>query len=112
MNLSGGLRHVVEIQSRTDVQDATTGEVTPTWATLYEEARAKIEPLSVNAFIQSQAEQSGIVANITIRYRSGLTANMRIVHNGVIYNPVGFLPDKKSGQEYLTVPCSLGVNEG
>lgn len=112
MNISGGLRHRVDIQSRTDVQDATTGEVTPTWANLYEGVAAKIEPLSVNAFIQSQAEQSGIVARITIRYRSGLTGNMRIVHNGVIYNPQGFLPDKESGLEYLTAPCSLGVNEG
>ena len=112
MNLSGGLRHRVNIQSRTDTQDATTGEVTPTWATLYEGVAAKIEPLSVNAFIQSQTEQSAIVARITIRYRSGLTGNMRIVHNGVVYNPAGFLPDKESGLEYLTAPCSLGVNEG
>lgn len=112
MNISGGLRHRVDIQTRTDVQDATTGEVVPTWANLYASVPAKIEPLSVNAFIQSQSEQSGIVARITIRYRSGLTGNMRILHNGVVYNPAGFLPDKESGQEYLTAPCSLGVNEG
>ena len=112
MNISGGLRHRVDIQTRTDTQDATTGEVTPSWATTYEGVAAKIEPLSVNAFLQSKAEQSEIVARITLRYRSGLTANMRILHNGVIYNPAGFLPDKESGREYFTVPVSLGVNEG
>lgn len=112
MNLSGDLRHRITIQSRANVQDAVTGEVVPTWSTLHSSVPAKIEPLSVRDFIQSKAEQSGIVARITIRYRSGLDATMRILHGSTIYNPEGFLPDKVSGQEYLTIPCSAGINDG
>jgi SPP1 family predicted phage head-tail adaptor len=112
MNLSGGLRHRIDIQSRTDVQDETTGEVVPTWSMLYASVPAKIEPLSVREFMAAQAVQSGITARITIRYKAGLTANMRILHGATIYNPAGFLPDLESGLEYLTIPCSAGVNEG
>jgi SPP1 family predicted phage head-tail adaptor len=112
MNLSGGLRHRVNIQSRTQAQDATTGEITTTWANLFTSVPAKIEPLSVREFMAAQAEQSGITTRITIRYRAGLSANMRLVHGSTIYNPEGFLPDKDSGQEYLTIPCSTGVNAG
>lgn len=112
MNLSGALRHRVDIQSRTNAQDATTGEITPTWSTLYSSVPAQIEPLSVREFMAAQANQSDITTRITIRYRAGLTADMRILHGTTIYNPAGFLPDKESGTEYLTIPCGTGVNEG
>jgi hypothetical protein len=29
-----------------------------------------------------------------------------------IFNPQGFLRDKDSGIEYVTIPCSQGANEG
>ena len=112
MNISGGLRHRIDIQIHDDGQDSNTGEIVPGWVTVFQNVPAKIEPLSVREFIQSKSEQSEISARITIRYRSGLSADMRILHNGLVYNPAGFLPDKKSGLEYLTIPCSLGVNEG
>jgi SPP1 family predicted phage head-tail adaptor len=112
MNLSGGLRHRVDIQRRVETQDATTGESVASWTTVYTSVPAKIEPLSVREFMAAQAAQSGITARITIRYRAGMSASMRLVHGSTIYNPEGFLPDKESGQEYLTIPCSTGVNDG
>jgi SPP1 family predicted phage head-tail adaptor len=112
MNLSGGLRHRVDIQARTNIQDATTGEVVPTWSTVYSSVPAKIEPLSVREFMAAKADQSDITTRITIRYRTGLSAEMRILHGSTIYNPAGFLPDKESGLEYLTIPCGTGVNDG
>lgn len=109
---AGLLRHRVDIQERQRTQDADTGETTDTWVDLYTSVPAAIEPISVREFIASKAAQSEIVARITIRYRAGLDATMRIVHNGKIYNPAGWLPDKESGLEYLTAPCSEGVNDG
>ena len=109
---AGQLRHRVDIEERMATQDAATGETIYTWTPLYKSVPASIEPLSVREFITAQAGQSEISARITIRYRAGLTAAMRIVHNGRIYNPQGWLPDKDSGMEYLTAPCSQGVNDG
>lgn len=113
MALSAGrLRHRIDIQKREQVQDPVTGAMTTTWVNEWSSVPAAIEPLSVREFMQSQANQAEISARITIRYREGLVATMRIVHKDRIYNPEGFLQDPDSGLEYVTIPCSEGVNDG
>ena len=109
---AGDLRHRIDIEGRQSSQDQSTGETTFTWVKLWEDVPAAIEPVSVREFVAARAAQSEIVARITIRYREGLDASMRIVHNGKIYNPQGWLADKDSGLEYLTAPCGAGVNDG
>ena len=111
---AGRLRHRVTIQERKSVQDPQTGTTTPKWVTVWENVPAAIEPLSVSGFIASQAVQSQVTARVVIRYRDGLTADMRIVHaaRNKIYNPQGWLPDPGSGLEYVTAPCTEGVNDG
>lgn len=109
---AGRLRHRVDIQARQDVQDPVTGEMVPGWVTVWPSVPAAIEPLSAREFIAAQAVQSNISARVVIRYREGLLPDMRILHRGKIYNPAGWLPDPVRGNEYLTAPCSEGVNEG
>lgn len=116
----GKLRHRVRIEEYANVLDTAgepvrgpQGEFIKEWqevATVW----ASIEPLSAREFIQSQAVQSQVTARMLIRYRDGLDAAMRLVHiaAGKIYNPEGFLPDKVSGLEYLTIPVSQGVGTG
>ena len=120
---SGRLRHrvrieqfVLDVDSNGDVvQDGETGQTSGQWlevATVW----AAIEPLSAKEFVAAQATQSKIEARIVIRQRSGLEASMRLVHmlaggvRGSVYNPAGFLADKDSGLEYLTIPVSAGVS--
>lgn len=113
MSLSAGrLRHRIDIQQRAHVQDPVTGEMVPGWANVWTAVPASIEPLSAREFIAAQATQSQVVARITLRYREGLDASMRIVHKGAIYNIAGLLPDKSSGLEYFTIPVSSGANQG
>lgn len=112
---AGSLRHRVRIEAREDVQDPDTGAVTPTWVQQHE-VWAKIEHLSVREALAAQATQSKVTARITIRYRPGMMADMRLVHvrdgyPNVTYYPHGFLADKESGVEYLTMPASEGVDE-
>ena len=109
---AGKLRHRVTIQQPTLTQDTTTGAATITWTDLHANVPASVEPLSVKEYLQSRTEQSETSVRVVIRYRDGLTPDMRILHRGKIYNPQGFLADKVSGLEYLTIPCSEGVNEG
>lgn len=109
---AGRLRHRVDIQSRQDVQDPNTGDVAPTWVTVWPNVPAAIEHLSAREFIAAQAVQSQVVARITMRHREGLDASMRILHKSTVYNIAGLLPDKDSGLEYFTVPVSAGVNNG
>lgn len=121
---AGKLRHEVRIE-RLDylrdetgqaIQDDSTGETVQQWVEVAI-VWASIEPLSAREFIASAKTQAEIVARIVIRYRDGLDASMRLVHvrtgrPDVIYNPAEFLPDKESGLDYLTAPCSRGVSEG
>lgn len=121
---AGKLRHQVRIERLADmhdetgtvIQDPDTGATSQQWvevATVW----ASIEPLSAREFIQSAKTQAEMVARIVIRHRDGLDASMRLVHvrkgkPDVLYNPAEFLPDRESGLEYLTAPCSRGVGEG
>ena len=113
---AGKLRHRVLLERPTYTQDTTTGEQVPSW-TSEGTVSAAIEPASAREFIAAQAVQSAIDTRITIRYRDDVAANWRATHmvNGVpgkIYNIHGALTDKDSGREYITLPCSAGLNTG
>ena len=114
---AGRLRHRIMIQQKVETQNQSTGEVTYVWQNLTaKKLAAEIAPSSTREFIASAAFQSEIVARIVIRWRADVTAKMRVVHTlrGVdrYYNIEGILPDPKSGVEWLTMPCSQGVNDG
>lgn len=108
---AGRLRHRVSLQEQVETRDDETGAVIVSWQE-FAKAWSAIEPLSAREFVASQAVQSEVVARITMRYRNDVTAKNRIVHNGRIYNIEGVLSDKDSGLEYMTLPCSEGINEG
>lgn len=113
MNIPAGvLRHRVTIQRPDYDHDPDTNDLVTVWTTVWDKVPAAVEALSAKEFIASQAVQSQVSARITIRYREGLTASMRILHNGRIYNIEGVLPDPDSGRAWLTLPCSEGVNDG
>lgn len=106
---AGRLRHKVRIERQ--VTTRVSGIASKSWepvATVW----AAIEPLSAREFVQSAATQSQVTARITIRHRPGIAPSMRILHGTTVYNIAGVLADKDSGIEYLTLPCSEGVNDG
>lgn len=109
---AGRFRHRVTLQRQQQTQNPVTGAIDVIWETVATGIPAAIEPLSVKEFISAQSKQSKITTRIVIRWRSGVDATMRIVHGDTIYNIEGPLPDKNSGLEYITVPCSQGVNQG
>jgi SPP1 family predicted phage head-tail adaptor len=108
----GELRHRITIQKPVTQQDPETGELTTNWVSVATNIAAAIKPSSVREFVAAQAMQSQVTARIVIRYRAGLTAQMRILHGSKIYNPQGWLADPDSGIEYLSAPCSEGTNQG
>lgn len=111
MGLSAGkLRHRVVLQSPQTARDADGG-VAIQWqdeATVW----AAIEPLSAREFIAGNAMASNVDTRITIRHYPGVQPDWRVVQGSTLYNVRGVLPDKSSGIEYLTLPCSSGVNDG
>lgn len=118
------MNHLIRIEQRApETQDVETGALIPNWDTFRDKIFCNIEALSARDFMQSRADQSDISVRITIPHIRGLDsigdveANMRVIglckcHEGRIYNPKGVLEDNFTSQEYVTVPCSQGVNEG
>ncbi|WP_339492388.1 phage head closure protein [Pseudomonas rhizophila] len=109
---AGQLRHRVEFQRPQLDQDPVTGEMVKSWVVVWPNVAAGIEPLSAREFIVAASEHSKISARIVIRYRPGVDATMRILHRNKIYAIEGVLSDRDSGLDYLTLPCSEGVNDG
>ena len=109
---AGTLRQYITIQDRQLTQDPNTGAMVVSWVDLHTDVPADVQPLSAREFIAAQAAQSQTVARIVIRHRDGLTADMRILHRGKVYNPQGWLADRDSGLEYLTAPVTEGVTDG
>lgn len=54
-------------------------------------------------FFASQQVQSEVTHKVTIRFRPGVTADMRVIHNGKVFNIVAPLPDNR-GRE-LVLMC-------
>ena len=103
---AGRLNQRVRIEKPIITQDPDTGALVET-IQIIGTVFASIEPLSAREFIAAQSTQSQITAKILMRYRTGLTADMRLVHvaTGMIYNPAGFLPDPYTGRDWITIPC-------
>ena len=104
------LRHRVTIEQVTETRDADGGVVTA-WAALHSAVPAEIVPVSGREFVAAQAAQAGVTARMTIRYVSGITPKMRVVHGSDIYNIEAVLPDPTL-RRHLTLMVSTGVNNG
>lgn len=105
------LRHIVRIEQPTTAKDAF-GAPLPGWEIVWDNVYAEVVPSSAREFVASAKENSQVTARITLRWRPGMHAAMRITHRGTVYNISGVLPDGGSGLEYITLPVTAGVNGG
>lgn len=109
------LRHRVDIQNFTTVQDSETGAVEDTWVSLLSSddplIPAEIMPMSGREFIAAQSIQAGVNTKITIRWREDVQPRMRVEHLGTFYNILAVLPDPTL-RRHITLMCSSGVNDG
>lgn len=119
MSLAAGkLNHRLRLE-RLEISQDSAGDTVEEWV-LVDTLWASIEPLSAREFIASRSPQSEMTTRIGIRHRAEVDASMRLVHGldccttygEQVFNIEGVLPDKQSGLEYLTLPCSEGVNAG
>ncbi|WP_256846916.1 phage head closure protein [Paenibacillus sp. Pae108] len=75
-NLTGKLRHKITIKHLQSVDDGAGGSV-ETWMT-YASPFASVEPLSGRELFQAQQLQSEVTHKIRMRYRPGITPDMRV----------------------------------
>ena len=104
MMQAGRLNRRVTLQSPSQSVDEI-GQPIPGWtdvATLWGDIRMK----SGLEAIKAGAPVSVVQASIRVRYRAGITAGMRIVHNLQAFNITAVLPDA-GAREYIDLVCEV-----
>ena len=102
--VAGKLNCRVVIKQPAAVQDAA-GQPIPTWTTLAT-VWANIRSLNGLETIKGGAESSVAKASIRIRYRTDVTAAMRVVHGSTTYEIKAVLPDVE-GRRHLDLVCEV-----
>ena len=104
MMQAGRLNRRCTLQSPSQSVDEL-GQPIPGWtdvATLWGDIRMK----SGLEAIKAGASISVVQASIRVRYRAGITAGMRVVHNLQAFNITAVLPDV-GGREYVDLVCEV-----
>lgn len=80
---AGKLRHKVEFQEDTGATRPRDGMGEPVerWRTAFE-AWAAVEPVSGREYWQARQVQADVTHKVTVRYRAGLSAGMRVKWGG------------------------------
>jgi len=103
---AGRLRHRVAIERPVSTRDHFGG-VVESWQTVAT-VWAEIHPLSGREFLAAQSTQSGVTTRITLRELPGVTAAMRVNHDGTLYNIRAVLPDPTL-KRHITLMCETGI---
>lgn len=119
---AGKLRHRGNIQVKPTTQDEY-GEPNAPYVNVWENVPIAIESLTGREFYAAQMINAEINAKITMRWRDGITAMHRIVHQTreqaalsppeqTIYDIVAPIPDNASGRQWLALFVINRSNEG
>ena len=101
---AGRLNRRCTLQAPGTAQDEL-GQPIPGWtdvATVWGDVRLRSGLESIKA----GAPVSVVQASIRVRYRAGITAGMRVVHNLQAFNITAVLPDV-GGREYVDLVCEV-----
>lgn len=108
----GRLNRRVVIQQKTATTD-TLNQPLDQWAdfaAVWADVRFKTGLQSITSELAS-AEQDGVECSVRIRYRSDITAAMRIVDGAAIYDIKQVLPNI-GAKDYVDLVCIAGVSNG
>lgn len=104
---AGALKHRITIQQSIAGQDGY-GEPVKSWSDVAA-VWADVRDMTGREFLAAQAVQAGVTTKITIRYRPGVTAAMRVLHGADVYNIQAVLGTDRVS---LLLMCERGVNHG
>ena len=101
------LNRQVLIQRQSSSQDAA-GQPVLTWTNLIATGDGKvwanIKMLSGVETIKAGAETSAVKASIRIRFRTDVTAAMRVTHGSTVYEIKAVMPDE-AGRKFTDLAC-------
>ena len=112
---SGALKQLVAIQRKVtgSPQENAVGEVDESWEDYLTSISAEWVTLSGSALFAAQQHHSEVRGIWRIRWRDGVTARMRIVHNSLYYNVLWVPPFDRAGRKWqMDLECSEGASNG
>ncbi|MGQ3051101.1 MAG: phage head closure protein [Roseateles sp.] len=101
---AGAYNRRVSLQQPVSTQDAL-GQPVPGW-TEVAPLWASIRHLNGMESIKADANISTVRASVRLRYRTGVTAGMRIVHGSTVYLVRAVLPDEATRQ-WVDLACEV-----
>lgn len=108
--LSPRLSQRITLQSQVNEKDSDGNDST-VWSDFLADEPAEVLFSSGREYIAAQSAQSQITGRATVRWRPGITAAMRFLFDGSIFNIVAVLPDPSS-RRWLTLMFEAGVDSG
>lgn len=105
---AGALRHTLVIEQPTETQDAH-GQAVASWST-FASVPGSLEPLNGREIFAAAQVQAEVTARARIRYLSGVTAKMRITHEGKVYAITAVI-DRELRHRELELLLAEGVTE-
>lgn len=102
---AGQLRHKLDIETELNIQD-TYGQPTQEWVVFLPGLWAAIEPLTGREYYAAQQVNAEISHRIKIRYKSGITPNMRVKFGVARYFNIVSVIDIKEAHRELHLMCT------
>ncbi|GAB3763483.1 hypothetical protein GCM10028796_17050 [Ramlibacter monticola] len=102
---AGTLNRQVTIQQPGATQDELGQPIPGDWTTLAT-VWANIRHLNGLETVKAGAETATVRASIRIRYRTDVTAAMRVVHGATTYQIKAVLPDE-AGRQHVDLACEV-----
>ncbi|WP_213778873.1 phage head closure protein [Caballeronia sp. dw_276] len=107
---AGKLKHRIQIQRRDSTRDSS-GQPSKNWLAFGTPIWASIVFLNGKQFATSGSQANSATASIRIRYRTDITAAMRVLHGTTVYDIVAVLPDEAT-HDFVDLACTTGANDG
>lgn len=108
---AGRFRHRITLQSCVSSRDSAGG-IVKTWTNFLTGVPAVVEPISGREFFIARQIASTVDTSITIRWRAGILATMRVLYGSDAYDITAVLPDGDSGRRTLSLMCTKTSAEG
>ncbi|SFU81694.1 phage head-tail adaptor, putative, SPP1 family [Paenacidovorax caeni] len=110
---AGKLTQRITLQAPVVARGRSGGQ-SKTWTDAATDVPAAVRNLSGNerrASSSAGGEVAQARAEFTLRWRPGITAQMRVLYGGAIYNIV-HVNDFMARREFLILTCDTGLNDG
>ncbi|CAM5286785.1 phage head closure protein [Eoetvoesiella caeni] len=104
---AGTLNRRITIQKEGTIYDELGEPIPGGWVT-YAIAWADIRHLSGLQTVKSNIDVSIVKASIRVRYVTGITAAMRILHGATVYSIDAVMPDAQH-KEFTDLICTTGA---